>query len=180
MYDTLHQLQQDGALVDLRRDDVDGSSIRCFVTALTADFAVLAIVDDSCEFNGVSVVRTDDVSFVRWGNERLRAWARVLQESPSSPEAAGFLDLAGWESVVRSAAGRVPVVTFHRERRDDEVCQIGTEIEVRGGDVVADEITTEGTVDGRFAIELDDLTRVDFGGGYERALWRMVRHSGGA
>lgn len=177
MWETLHRLQQEGTLLDLKREALDPSTLRCFVTALSADFAVLSRVNDSCEFDGVTVVRTDDINFVRWDTDRLRAWAAVLQESPSSPEPSAFVDLGSWESVVRSIHDRIQILSFHMERADDDVCYIGTRISILGEGLEADDITIEGTIDGKFALSLDDLTRVDFGAGYERALGRMIRKS---
>ena len=59
----------------------------------------------------------------------------------------------------------------------ETVATIGKSITFKG-DLSGDEdLVIEGTVDGRFALNLEDLTRVDFGGGYERALWRMVQKS---
>jgi hypothetical protein len=175
VWETLHRIQQDGLLVDLRRESLDSLTLRCFVTALSADFAVLSRVNDNCEFDGVIVIRTEDVTFARWDSEVLRSWGTVLQESPSSPEPAGFVDLASWESVVRTIHDNVPVVTFQRERADGDICHVGTGITILAEGIEADEVSIEGTIDGKFAINLEDLTRVDFGGGYERALWRMVQ-----
>ncbi len=177
MWDLLNQIQQEGCLVDLRRETVDRRAVRGFVTAVAADLFVFSTVDDQCEFNGTSALRTEDVTFVRRNDEVLQAWTRVLQESPSSPAPVKHLDLSSWESLVRSAAGEEPVVTFHRERVDESICHIGTNIKIDGEWVIADEVSVEGTVDGQFALKMSDLTKVDFGGGYERALWRMIQSS---
>ena len=175
MWDTLSQVESEGSLIDLKREAIDGNSSRGFVAAVSADFIVLSLVDDECNFNGTSVLRMEDVSFFRRNNEVLAAWAGVLQESPSSPASVKHVDLSSWESVVRSVAGHEPVVTFHRELVDDSVCHIGTSVRIEGESLVADEVSIEGTIDGQFTLRLSDLTRVDFGGGYEKALWRMIQ-----
>ncbi len=175
MWDTLNQAHRNGSLVDLKRESLEGNSLRGFVAATSADFLALSLIDDQCHFDGACVLRTEDVTFVRWDTDVLKAWARVLQESPSSPGSVKHVDLSSWESVVRSVAGHEPVVAFHREQVDDRICHIGTNVKVDGECVRADEISIEGTIDGYFALRLGDLTKVDFGGGYEQALWRMIQ-----
>ena len=177
MWSTLNQAREQGSLIDLKREGVERGFIRGFVAALSADHVVLSLVDDLCNFNGTSILEVDHVSFVRWDTEVLQAWARVLQESPSSPASVRHVDLSSWESVVRSVVGQEKVVTLHRERIDDSTCYIGTNIRIEGESVQADEISVEGTIDGYFSLRLGDLTKLDFGGGYELALWRMVQSS---
>ncbi len=67
------------------------------------------------------------------------------------------------------------VITFHRELIDETSCHIGTNVAVQAGHVVADRVSVEGRMDGEFALRLNDLTKLDFGGGYEQSLWRMTR-----
>jgi hypothetical protein len=171
----LNQARENGYLVDLKRERVEGRTTRGFVTAVTTELVALSVVDDHCNFNGTMVLELDDVTFLRWGTEVLEAWTRVLAESPSSPDSAKHLDLTSWESVVRSAAAEEPVLTFHRENIDDSVCHLGTNVKIEAECVYADEISVEGTIDGQFAIEIKHITKLDFGGGYELALWRMVK-----
>jgi len=175
MWGALNHLQREGGLVDLKRERIESHTLRGFVTAVSADLVAMGVVNDECHFDGVTIVRTEDITFLRWQNEVLDAWAGVLQESPTSPTPVRHVELSSWESVVRSLLGSEPVVTFHREIVNDRACHLGTNISLEGECVVADEISVEGTVDGRFALSLGDLTKLDFGGGYEQALWRMVQ-----
>ena len=174
MWEALSQAQSEGHLVDLKREGI-GCPIRGFVSSHSADLVLVSVVSDECEFNGAIVVRREDISFLRWNDEVLKAWTKVLQESPTSPAPLKHVDLASTETVVNSLAGREPVITFHRDIVNDDVCHIGTNVVVEGECVIADEISVEGTIDGRFALRIGDVTRIDFGGGYEKALWRMVR-----
>lgn len=176
VWEALSRVHEEGSLVDLRRDDIPGGTIRGFLAAVSAEFVVVSEVDDQCHFDGTTVLRKEDITLMRWDTEVLRAWTRLLQESPSSPPPVRHLDLTSWESLVRSVAGREHVVTFHRELLDD-TCHVGINVEVEGESVIADEVSIEGTIDGRFALKVSDLTQVEFGGGYEQSLWRMVQSS---
>jgi hypothetical protein len=176
--EALNNLQGTESLVDIRRDPIAGST-RGFVAAVTAEFVVLSLVGDECHFDGTGIIRTEDVTLVRWDDDVLRSWTRILAESPSAPESVRHIDLTSWESIVRSVAAREHMVTFHRELVDGGVYHIGTKIAVLSECFTAEEVTVEGTIDGKFALPLEDLTRIDFGSGYERALWRMIRASQG-
>ena len=178
MWDALSQIQNEGSLIDLRRESVDDRFLRGFVAATSADFVVFSLVGEQCHFDGACVLRMEDVTFLRRDTEVLSAWSRVLQESPSSPASVKHVDLSSWESVVRSVAGHEKVVSFHRERVDETSCYIGTNVKIDGDCLRADRISVEGRIDGQFTLRTGDLSTVDFGGGYEQALWRMVNSTG--
>ena len=103
MWGPLRDLLGTDSLADIKRDSI-GDGIRCFVTGLSTDFAALSVVSDECHFDGTSIIRTEDVSLVLWDENVLRSWTGILRESPSSPEPVSYIDLASWESVIRSWA----------------------------------------------------------------------------
>ena len=175
MLATLNQLHQDGRLAALKREKIDSDSIRGFVSAVSTDLVVISIVDSHCNFDGIVVIRVEDVTYASWDNERLQAWTRVLQESPSSPASVKHIDLSSWESVVRSVAVAEQIVSFHREHVDDSSWHCGINVQIDGEHLVADDVSVRGTIDGQFVLQIDDLTRIDVGGGYELALWRMIQ-----
>lgn len=161
--------------MDVRREHISGATDNAFVSAIGRDLTVLSMVSDNCAFDGVWIVRTEDITYLRWGTEYLQAKARVLEGSPSSPEPVGYVDISDWGSAIRSVTERHPVLTLHRERTNDDVCDVAAEVEVLESVVIGESISIRGTRDGRFSIELDDITRLDFAGGYERGYWQRLR-----
>ena len=170
MWETLNQLQRDGTLVDLK---LYSTSLYCFVSRVSADFAVLSVVTNKCEFDGIAIVRTEDVCGARWGTRRLKAWEKVLAESPSAPEPSGFIDLASWESVVLSLKDRVDMLSF-QEQNSDRDWFIGTNITIQGNSLQADELDNDGGTFGRFSLPVDGLLRIDYNGRYENTLTRLA------
>ncbi len=67
MLEMLVRLCEDGVLVDLRRESLDDAVLRGFIAAATLDFVALAVVDDQCHFDGMTILRTEDVTFLEWG-----------------------------------------------------------------------------------------------------------------
>ena len=170
----IEELRTEGRLVGLRRGRFDDRTTG-FIVRNSPDFLVMSVVESNCSFDGTAIVRVPDVSYVEWDTIRLRGRSRVLAESPSSPDVVDYLDLSSWESIVRSAAAQVPVLVFRCEDLDSSRFDVGTRVRVDGECVRADNLTVDGVLEGEFAIDMDDLTRIEFGGGYELALWRMLR-----
>ncbi len=174
MWSKLNQHHQDGSFVELRRERFE-HTVRGFITGISAELIVVALVDSDCNFGGVTIFECEDVSMIRWGNHKLENFGRVVAESPSSPEFVKNLDLASWDAVVRELAQREKLLTIYRERTNGDVCFIGTNVVCDGETIEAEEVTTDGAVEGKFVLALDDTTRIEFGGGYERALWRSIQ-----
>jgi len=172
--EVLKMLADTRDLVDIRRSPARVSDTRGFVLAVSEERVLVAVVSDDVLPNGFSILRLDDISLVRWGTGKLKAWqtalATVMGDFVWQPQ----VDLADWESVITSAARAASTVTLFRENLDSDRCYIGRNPQVDSGVVRAEEVSTEGALDGHFALLLQDLTRVDYGGSYERALLRVL------
>jgi hypothetical protein len=73
-----------------------------------------------------------------------------------------------------SANCAFPLVTIHREKIKPNVCWIGQVVQVRRGRLSLLEIGPDAKWDEEpTEYKVDEITRVDFGGGYEDAL-RLV------
>ncbi len=171
MWDVLQRLHREGQLALLERDT--GRPLRGFVGAFSNDLALINIVTPECRFDGGVVIRTDDIEFVRWGTTALRARSGAVLESPTAPEALTMADLSSWLTVIDRLAVDEPVLTLHRE--NDSEWHVATSITATTERVEAEELAEDGTVDGTIVFKLSDLTRIDFGGGYERSHARLSR-----
>ena len=174
MWSLLEEAQREGWLVNLKREGLD-DSLRGFVAAVSANLLVLSVVDLNCRFDGAKVLETEAVAFLEWDTDFLRARARLIAESPTSPVRVTDIDLTSWESVIRTVAAREPIMTLHRERLDPSIFHVGTSVSIEGEYVRAQEVSVDGIISGHFALRLSDLTQIEFGDGYELALWQMTR-----
>jgi hypothetical protein len=95
----------------------------------------------------------------------------ALRKQKQSIESKPDIDLGSLPALLKSANRLFSLVTIHRERVKPGTCEIGKVINISethlhfleiGPDAVWDEKPTK--------IRLCDITRVDFGGGYEEAL----------
>jgi hypothetical protein len=67
-----------------------------------------------------------------------------------------------------------PLITISRERIDRNACQIGRIVSMNRVSFELEEIDTDASWGGRHRYKFSDVTRVDFGGGYEDALARVA------
>lgn len=83
----------------------------------------------------------------------------------------GCPGVEGVEHATRDAGRHIPLIAMHREEVDPDVCHIGAVHKFRKGRVWLQEIDPAGcweTTLSDYATE--EITRIDFGGGYEDAL----------
>ena len=172
MWEILQRFQLEGRLVRVERDTVRGASTEGFVGAVSDDFVVINVLS-GCHFDGGVVARTEDITRIHWGEAAQEARARVAAESPTAPEAVRRFDLSSSETVLAALAQGEPVLTLHRERCDD--WHLVTDVAVSGDRVEARNITAEGRIDGSLTFKVSELTKIDFGGVYERGYSRMLR-----
>lgn len=71
-----------------------------------------------------------------------------------------------------SASEHFPLVTIHRERVNPDVCYIGRVDSLSGGLLALQKIGPDGVWEKTpETYKTAEITRVDFGGGYENALY---------
>ncbi len=168
----LRQLHADGKLVDLRRERQ--TDVRGYIEAMTDEFLLIAVAGDNVTLDGFAVIRAEDVEFVRWGTDALEAWSSALQYQHETARRAEFVALSDWRSIISSIALHERLITFHLSDQKSGVCYIGTAIRFEGDAVVAECVSTDGSIDGHWALMLDDISQIDFGRAYERGLARML------
>jgi hypothetical protein len=81
------------------------------------------------------------------------------------------LKLASLGALLWSANRAFPLVTIHREKVDPDVCHIGRITALKNNRVSLLEIGPDALWDKEISdYSLKEITRVDFGGDYEKAL----------
>ncbi|MEV7558617.1 hypothetical protein [Streptomyces sp. NPDC089795] len=162
-----------GVPVRLHRSVIrDADRLDGFVVGVGAAWTLIALCGDF-RLDGWAAVRTADITKVGWrgGTDCLtvRALRRRGQWPARAPEPALTLD--GLADLAQGASRAFGMVSLHREHDAPDACWIGEVAAVRPKSLRLREVDTEA----RWCPELskfpfEEVTRVGFGGRYERIL----------
>jgi hypothetical protein len=141
------------------------------VLGLGPKFFFMTLVSDRIWFDGFECFRRDDVMdfkpdpYAPFTEAALRKRGERIPKKPR-------LNLDGISALLLSASRAFPLVTIQREQVDPAVCWIGRVVAVGRGRVSVREINPDATWDDKPSdMRLDEITRVNFGGDYENALY---------
>lgn len=168
----LESARERQALVRLRRWIPESDQLEGFVVARSRHWVLLAVLSDRITLDGWTAVRLKDVQAVTIYPEKDCFEIKALQARqmwpPVAPEP---LDLTAVTELLRSASTVVPMVGVFREFDRPDVCWIGAPIGVTDSVLSLLEVNVAGGWARKpRSFDVDDITRVDLGGGYEEAL----------
>jgi hypothetical protein len=152
----------------------ENGRVRGFVVSIGPRFFALAIVSDGIRFDGFQCFRLSDVRELRvpdpWADFTKKALKVRDERAPKKPR----VKLESSESLLVTAGRRFPLVTIHREIVAPDICQIGRVEGVVKRRVRLLEIDPGAVWDAEATeYRLSEITRVDFGGDYEEALFSV-------
>jgi hypothetical protein len=142
-----------------------------YVLDIGPEFFLLLLVDDRMRFNGFQCLRLQDVrklqvpaKYAAFVEAALRARGEQVEKRPK-------VRLDNIQELLLTANRAFPLVTIHREKVNPDVCHIGGVVKIKKGKVSLLEIGPDAMWDEKpTEYRLREITRVDFGGGYEEAL----------
>ncbi len=147
------------------------SSVRGYVLDVGSKFFLLALVSDRIWFDGFECFRPADVSNLRPDPNAAFAESALKKRGERVPRKPA-VTVRRTDELLASAGRAFPLVAIHREEIDADVCYIGRVMTVKRGRVELLRIDASATWN-RTPKEyrLRDITRVNFGGDYEDALY---------
>jgi hypothetical protein len=146
-------------------------SVTGYVLKVGPRYFVVAIVSDEIRLAGYQCFRISDVRSlgVPAPNAAFTKQALKLrgERMPKMPR----VSVTTLAELLTTASRAFPLVTIHREQADPDVCHIGRVVDVSKSNVTLLEIGADAKWDAEPEVyRLSEITRVDFGGGYEEAL----------
>lgn len=134
------------------------------------EFFLLALQGDQIRFDGFSCFRVAHVKNLGrnpYAAFTEAAFKKLKEPKPKRPR----VTVAAIEKLLLSAGRAFPLVTIHREKARPGVCWIGKIEELKGGTVSLLEIGPDAVWDYEPTWhKLNEITAVEFGGEYEKAL----------
>ena len=161
-------------LVEIHRPPIDEHRLEGFLLERTKDLILLNLIStDVVCFNGYSVIRRRDVRKMKV--KRKNAFMiRALELRGYVACKPSGISIASWPELLESVSQRFVLFTIHQEWLDSEVCYIGRLAARTATTFGLKEIDPDARWSRSRTYNFKDLTKVDFGGGYEDALGRLA------
>ncbi len=151
---------------------LDRGTVNGYVLDIGPQFFLLALVSDGIRFNGFQCYRLSDVRKLRVPDKYAPFHEAVLKKRGERIPKKPPVVVSSLAELLLTANHAFPLVTIHREKVDGGACWIGRVVDVAKGRVTLLEIGPRATWRDRLeAYRLSEITRVDFGGDYEDALY---------
>ena len=168
---TLQKAHLAGTLVAVERVDLSDGIITGFVAGCGPEWFALDIIDQSIRIDGVSCLTYADVTFCESPAPAADFTLKALRALGVERPPHFGVDLTSLESVLRTASALYPVVTVNTEGSDPDSCWIGRVESINRHLLTLKLINSEAEWEEEpEEFGLDEITRVDFGTDYERAL----------
>lgn len=170
---SLSRAAERAALVRLvRRLETDeGSSCCGFVVGLSDKLVLVQQLSEQINLDGFVILRIEDIASVQFTFPTSEMSKRVLQLRNVTPHKPVNISLGNLREALISIKSLFPLIVIEREAVAHGECEIG-QLKMIGSDVYALRWITpdaEWEPDSR-TYRISDITRLQFGGGYETAL----------
>jgi len=134
-------------------------------------FCLLGLIDDNIKFNGFQCPLISDLRRVKVPDPHQDFVVAALRKRRERIDRKPDIDLSSLPALLRSANALFPLVTIHRERIKPDECVIGKVLEISKNSFLLHTISPDAVWEEKpTRFRLRDVTRVEFGGGYEEAL----------
>ncbi|HXH04289.1 MAG TPA: hypothetical protein VNN09_13360 [Candidatus Competibacteraceae bacterium] len=167
----LEQARRDGTLVRIHREELGAAWVDGYVLGLGRAWCLVGVIGDDIRPNGFQALRLEHISNLELPcpNHTFKARALALRgySRPQPPA----LDLDDDAALLRDASAAFPLITLYLEASEPDICYVGRVVMLNGDTLFLRCLNPDAEWErehGRFG--LDEITRIDFGGGYEQAL----------
>jgi hypothetical protein len=142
-----------------------------FVLDIGPKFFLLAVIDEYQKLNGFHCSRISEMRrlkvpapYADFVVAALRKRGQIIRKKPN-------INLSCLLEVLQTANRLFPLITIHREKTRPGICEIGRAVSINEDRLLLHEIGPDAIWDEELtSVPLREITRVEFGGGYEEAL----------
>jgi hypothetical protein len=158
-------------LVELCRRPKIEERISGFVVDFSDDLILLHRLDwNTFSLDGYTLLRDDDIQAKRFYSHDAYWPKRAIEKFKLQSRQVSGLKIGALPETIIEISKKFPLIHVERELRFPGECWIGTALEVTDKLLVLDNLNPDAEWTGPYRIKLGDITRIDFGGGYEKAL----------
>ena len=161
-------------IVEFKRKKIDKHRLRGFVLDYSEELTIINVLTDDYFLNGYTVIRNKDITKHDVYCNPEYFLCRALKLKGMVPDPLPSVDLTNWQTLLTTANSLFSLITIRREKVSPNTCNIGKISRFGKKHFHLYEIDTVALWDQEEKYRFKDLTKVDFGGGYEDALWRVA------
>lgn len=147
---------------------------RGYVVDSNDQYVLLHIVDDRVELDGYVLLRIEDITEVQCEFDNYRFIEKALAIRKQEPERPVLIDLTSLVTALSSIDDIFPLLVVHREVVTDDRCWVGSIESLNDKTFTMREMNPDAKWSGSKRIRFDEVTRVEFNGGYETALAQVA------
>ena len=164
-------------LVRFKRKPLDESFLYGFVLACSETLTLLHLLETATyTLNGYSVIRNEDVSlYAVYDRPDYYYDSKVLRLKGIKPQPQPEISLESFPDLLTSIDRLYPLFTIHRELIDNDICFVGRLAGMTPKTFTLYEVDDCAEWLGPRRYKFSDITKLDFGGGYEEALALVAR-----
>ena len=171
MKSDLDTAQAEPWVVKIRRRGFESEGELGYVIAVGPELLLLLVISPEIRFNGFAVIRIDDITELGAPHAHAEFVEEALRLRNDSVEDAPPVSVEDMTQALRTVSKFSLTVAIYRETIESSVCHIGKVLRVDGEHVHLLEIDPDAQWDAEPTLyRIDEITRLDFGGGYEEAL----------
>ena len=142
-----------------------------YVLDIGPEFFLLALIDDNIKFNGFKCHLVSDIKRLKLPDPYEDFTVAALRKQRQRIDRKPDIDLSSLPALLKSANALFPSVTIHQERAKPGECFIGKVMDISERTLLLHTIDPGAVWHKKpYRLRLAEITRVDFGGGYEQAL----------
>jgi hypothetical protein len=158
-------------LFEVRSRIKGAGSTMGFVVDFSDDLILFHVLaTDTFRLNGYAVNRTEDVKDYRGFNNGKFWQNRAAVHFKLAPVRPAGILLDSVPQLLTAISKRYPLITIHPEKIKPDVCYIGSLLSMTEATFKIDDLNCNAEWSSPRRLKFSDVTRVDFGGGYEQAL----------
>ncbi len=165
-----------GSCIRFFRQKVEGESAWTsgILVDASRELLLLQVVSNQITLDGYRIILRRDVSHIERPAPQQEFLFKALTLRNQNPSHPGAINLHSMETALKSIARLSPLATIHQEITDPGFCWIGR-IHKVDNELVSLQCMTQDAVleQGYDLYDTERITRVDFGGAYEDALWQV-------
>ncbi|MEM9480460.1 MAG: hypothetical protein AAGA58_12475 [Verrucomicrobiota bacterium] len=162
---------ESGNLVRIDRANLEAGSSVGYLVGHSDELVMLQLVDSEIRFNGFQILRVEDITTFECPAPHQDFIENAMNlrklEKPTAPD----LDLTNLGMAFATLKRNAPLVTVYLELDEPDACYIGRVDTVSHDSLTMYYIDPDAYFDDEPTdYRLSQITRIDFGGGYEEAL----------